>query len=53
MAGGNAKAHAVGRLVMGMKKQKLGGKINRRSRRKAAINFFDSGAVCSLRLPQH
>jgi hypothetical protein len=27
MAGGNAKAHTVGRLVMGMKKQKLGGEI--------------------------
>jgi hypothetical protein len=27
MADGNAKAHAVGRLVMGMKKVKAGGKI--------------------------
>jgi hypothetical protein len=26
MAGGNAKAHAVGRLVIGMKKAKAGGK---------------------------
>jgi len=27
MAGGNAKAHAIGRLVIGMKKAKAGGKM--------------------------
>jgi hypothetical protein len=27
MAGGNAKAHAIGRLVIGMKKTKAGSKI--------------------------
>jgi hypothetical protein len=40
MAGGNAKAHAVGRLVMGDEKAKAGGKISPALEAQGRHQFF-------------